>query len=167
MLRMVTIGVYGFDGESFLQRLRQADVRLLLDVRQRRGVRGSAYAWANARRLQAALAQAGIAYEHHPELAPTTELRHLQYAEDARQGIGKRSRRALAAAYTRRYTDEILDRADLAPLVSALPSGGAAALLCVERDPEACHRSLIARRLTERHHVAIEHLCPVVTDRVG
>ncbi|MEU7009635.1 DUF488 domain-containing protein [Streptomyces sp. NPDC046332] len=160
VLGMVTIGVYGFDGASFLQRLRDADVRLLLDVRQRRGVRGPEYAWANSRRLQAALAQAGIAYEHHPELAPTTELRRLQYAEDDRQGVGKRSRRELAAEYTRRYTAEILDRADLAPVVSGLPSRGRAALLCVERDPEACHRSLIARRLAERHHVAIEHLRP-------
>src|SRR4028119_136121 len=101
---MVTIGIYGFDGESFLQRLRHADVRLLLDVRQRRGVRGPEYAWANSLRLQAALAQARIAYEHHPELAPTTELRQLQYAEDDRQGVGKRPRRALAARYTRRYT---------------------------------------------------------------
>lgn len=65
MSRMVTIGVYGFDGESFLRRLRHAEVRLLLDVRQRRGVRGPAYAWANSRRLQAALSRAGIAYEHH------------------------------------------------------------------------------------------------------
>ncbi|MEU6949625.1 DUF488 domain-containing protein [Streptomyces sp. NPDC046316] len=158
---MVTIGVYGFDGASFLQRLRDADVRLLLDVRQRRGVRGPEYAWANSRRLQAALAQAGIAYEHHPELAPTTELRRLQYAEDDRQGVGKRSRRELAAEYTHRYTAEILDRADLTPVVAALPSRGRAALLCVERDPEACHRSLIARRLAERHHVTIEHLRPL------
>ena len=161
MLRMVTIGVYGFDGESFLQRLRDADVRLLLDVRQRRGVRGPEYAWANSRRLQAALAQARIAYEHHPELAPTTELRRLQYAEDDRQGVGKRSRRELAAEYTRRYTTEILDHAELMPIVSALSSSGAAALLCVERDPQACHRSLIAQRLTEQHRVTIEHLRPM------
>lgn len=160
VLRMVTIGVYGFDAASFLQRLRDADVRLLLDVRQRRGVRGPEYAWANSRRLQEALAQVRIAYEHHPELAPTTELRQLQYAEDDRQGVGKRSRRELAVEYTRRYTAEILDRADLKPLVSALPSGGTAALLCVERDPQACHRSLIAQRLTE-YHVAIEHLGPL------
>ncbi|MFI7133601.1 DUF488 family protein [Nonomuraea sp. NPDC050153] len=158
---MATIGVYGFDGESFLQRLRQAEVRLLLDVRQRRGVRGPEYAWANSRRLQAALALAGIAYEHHRELAPTTELRRLQYAEDDRRGVGKRSRRELAAEYTRRYTIEILDSADLTPIVSELPSGGTAALLCVERDPEACHRSLIARRLTEQHRVTIEHLRPL------
>jgi uncharacterized protein (DUF488 family) len=160
VLSMVTIGVYGFDGESFLRRLREAKVRLLLDVRQRRGVRGPEYAWANSLRLQAALAQARIAYEHHPELAPTTELRRLQYAEDARRGVGKRSRRQLAAEYTHRYTTEILDRADLAPIVSALPSEGTAALLCVERDPEACHRSLIAQRLAARHHVAIGHLLP-------
>ncbi|WP_245236981.1 DUF488 domain-containing protein [Streptomyces iakyrus] len=160
MLRMVTIGVYGFDRDSFLRRLRRADVRRLLDVRQRRGVRGPEYAWANSRRLQAALAHAGIAYEHHPELAPTTELRHLQYAEDARQGVGKRSRRELAVEYIRRYTVEILDHADLTSIVSALPDSGTAALFCVERDPEACHRSLIAGRLAERHHVRIEHLRP-------
>src|SRR5215207_11374134 len=106
MPAMVTIGVYGFDAETFLRRLRQADVRLLLDVRQRRGVRGPEYAWANSRRLQAALADAGIAYEHRPELAPTTELRELQYAEDARQGVGKRSRRTLAREYVSRYTAE-------------------------------------------------------------
>ncbi len=161
MFRMATIGVYGFDGESFLRRLRSANACLLLDVRQRRGVRGPEYAWANSLRLQAALADARIAYEHHPELAPTTELRQLQYAEDDRQGVGKRSRRELAAEYTRRYTTEILDRADLASIVSALPSGGAAVLLCVERDAEACHRSLIARRLTERHSFTIEHLRPL------
>jgi uncharacterized protein (DUF488 family) len=157
---VVTIGVYGFDGESFLQHLRRADVRLLLDVRQRRGVRGPEYAWANSRRLQAALADAGIAYEHHPELAPTTELRQLQYAEDDRQGVGKRSRRELAAEYTRRYTTEILDRTDLTHIESALPGSGTAALFCVERDPEACHRSLIAQQLTEHHHVTVEHLRP-------
>ncbi|MFE1311877.1 DUF488 family protein [Streptomyces sp. NPDC058755] len=158
---MATIGVYGFDGDSYLQQLQRANVRLLLDVRQRRGVRGPDYAWANSRRLQAALADAGIAYEHHRELAPTTELRQLQYAEDDRLGVGKRSRRELAAEYTRRYTSEILDHADLAPIVSALPSDGTAALFCVERDPEACHRSLVAQRLTEWHHVTIEHLRPL------
>lgn len=157
---IATIGVYGFDDESFLRRLRQATVHLLLDVRQRRGVRGPQYAWANSRRLQAALADARVAYEHHPELAPTTELRRVQYAEDDRRGVGKRSRRELAAEYARRYTSEILDPADLEPIVTALPSDGVAALFCVERDPEACHRSLIADRLAERYGVAVEHLRP-------
>lgn len=159
MLRVATIGVYGFDAERFLGALERAGVELLVDVRQRRGVRGSEYAWANSKRLQAALAAAGIAYEHRLELAPTTELRQLQYAEDARQGVGKRSRAELAPEYVRRYTEEILDPADLWDLVANLPAGGAA-LLCVERDPEACHRSLIAARLADRHGAAITHLRP-------
>ena len=100
------------------------------------------------------------AYEHHRELAPTTELRQLQYAEDDRLGVGKRSRRELAAEYTRRYTAEILDQADLAPIMSELSTHGTAALLCVERDPEACHRFLICQRLTEQYGITIEHLRP-------
>ncbi len=158
--RAVTIGVYGFDAESFRQRLRSADVRLLIDVRQRRGVRGPEYAWANSLRLQTALAEAGIPYQHRLELAPTTELRRVQCAADDRHGVGQRSRRELAPEYTRRYTAEILDGADLTPVLSALSSGGIAALLCVETDPEACHRSLIAQRLAEQHGVTIEHLRP-------
>jgi hypothetical protein len=35
-----------------------------------------------------------------------------------------------------------------------------AALLCVERDPEACHRSLIAARLQQEWGFEAEHLRP-------
>ena len=135
-------------------------MQLLADVRQRRGVRGPLVRVGELRRLQAALAGAGIAYSHHPELAPTTELRHLQYAEDARQGVGKRSRVELAPEYRDRYTREILDRADLDAFVDQLPASGATALLCVEADPEACHRSLIADRLAADYGAIVDHLRP-------
>jgi uncharacterized protein (DUF488 family) len=157
---LVTIGVYDWSLEEFLDALRRAGVQQLLDLRQRRGVRGSQYAWANSTRLQAALAEAGIAYEHLPGLAPTTELRHLQYAEDARQGVGKRSRERLAPDYVTRFTAERLDQVDLAPIIDSMPADGAVALLCVERDPEACHRSLVAERVAERSGMALEHLRP-------
>jgi uncharacterized protein (DUF488 family) len=152
--------VYGFAAETFLGALREANVRRLLDLRQRRGVRGSEYAWANAVRLQAALAQAGIEYRHHKELAPTTELRRLQYREDERLGVGKRSRAELAPEYVQRYTSEILDRVDLGPIVEGMPTDGRAALFCVERDPEACHRSLVGERMAERYGVAVTHIRP-------
>ena len=160
MPTVATIGVYGFTLDRFLDTLRGADVRLLLDVRQRRGVRGSEYAWANSARLQSALQESGIAYRHHRELAPTTELRRLQYREDDRLGVGKRSRVALAPAYRERYVEEILDRVDLAPIVKELPTSGSSALFCVERDPEACHRSLIADRLSHEYGVPVVHLRP-------
>lgn len=158
--RVVTIGVYGWTLEGFLEALRAVDTRLLLDVRQRRGVRGQEYSWANSVRLQRALAKAGVPYQHDPELAPTSELRHLQYAEDARRGVGKRSRIELAPDYRARYMDEILDRVDLDALARALPQAGSSALFCVERDPEACHRSIIAERLAANHGVIVTHLRP-------
>src|SRR5437764_3540065 len=155
---IATIGVYGFTAESFLEALRTADVTVVLDVRQRRGVRGSEYAWANARRLERALAEAGIGYRHHRELAPTTEMRQLQYREDARRGVGQRPRAALAPEFAARYEREVLDRADLERVVRDLPRRGLAALMCVERDPEACHRSLIAQRLARGHGLQVRHL---------
>ena len=159
MASITTIGVYGFDRETFLEALAEAEVELVLDVRQRRGVRGSEYAWANSRRLQAALAQAGIRYTHLKELAPTTELRQAQYREDARRDEGKRSRTVLSPDYAKGYTEEILDQADLEPIVKWV-GGASAALLCVERDPEACHRSLIAARLQRDWGFSVEHLRP-------
>jgi uncharacterized protein (DUF488 family) len=157
---LATIGVYGWALEEFLDALHGADVGVVLDVRQRRGVRGREYAWANSLRLQAELSRAEIGYRHHPELAPTTELRHVQYDEDEKTGVGKRNRVELAPAYRERYLCEILDRVDLGEFLAELPKDGAGALLCVERDPEACHRSLIAERLAAEHGLRLVHLRP-------
>jgi uncharacterized protein (DUF488 family) len=158
--RIATIGVYGFTGGAFVERLTGGGVGLLLDLRQRRGVRGPDYSWANSARLQLALAAAGIGYRHVRELAPTTELRRLQYREDDRRGVGKRNRVALAPEYVERYTREILDPFDLGALVAELPGDSVTALLCVERDPEACHRSLVAARLQAGHGLPVTDLRP-------
>ena len=96
----------------------------------------------------------------HDELAPTTELRQVQYAEDARRGEGKRSRTVLAPEYATRYTREILDQAPLGALAAELPAALASALFCVEQDLEACHRSLIAERMAAEHGVQVRHLRP-------
>jgi uncharacterized protein (DUF488 family) len=157
---LFTIGVYGFTVERFLAELDRAGVRLVLDVRQRRGVRGSEYAWANSKRLQNAVAGAGLAYEHHPELAPTTAMRKAQYAEDDKRKIARRDRFDLSDQYVHSYTDEVLDHADLGAVAEIVRQRGPAVLLCVERVPEACHRSLIATRLADRHGLAVGHLLP-------
>jgi uncharacterized protein (DUF488 family) len=157
--RICTVGVYGADLESFLASLRAAKVDLVLDVRQRRGVRGAQYSWANAARLEASLREAGIGYQHLPELAPTTAMREAQYEADAARGEGKRSRTVLAPVYVERYTEEVLEPADLEPLVRFI-GRSTAALLCVERDAAACHRSLVAARLARDHGFRIENLRP-------
>jgi uncharacterized protein (DUF488 family) len=158
--KLATVGVYGASLDSFLRALHEGDVKLVIDVRQRRGVRGREYAWANAQRLQAALLRERIAYSHRKELAPTTELRRLQYAEDDRFGVGKRSRTMLAPAYAEGYAREILDRADLRAVVDEMPENATSALLCVERDPEACHRSLVAVEIARTFGLPVTHLYP-------
>jgi uncharacterized protein (DUF488 family) len=155
---LFTIGVYGFEVDEFLQALDRAEVGLVVDVRQRRGVRGSRYSWANSVRLQRSLADAGLGYVHMKELAPTTAMREAQYREDARRGEGKRSRSRISAEYARLYTAGVLDRADLTPLAEL--TDRRPALLCVERDPEACHRSLIAARLEREWRTPVVHLKP-------
>jgi uncharacterized protein (DUF488 family) len=159
MPTIATIGVYGFDVESFLAALAEAEVELVLDVRPRRGVRGSEYAWANAARLQKALAEADVAYTHLKELAPTTAMREAQYREDARRGEGKRSRTEISDIYASLYTEQVLVAVDLGPIVGWI-GASRAALLCVERDPEACHRSLIAARLQRDWGFVVRDLRP-------
>jgi uncharacterized protein (DUF488 family) len=157
--RIGTIGVYGWDLDGFLGALREAGVEALLDVRQRRGVRGHEYAWANSQRLQAELAGAGIDYEHHLELAPTTAMRQAQYRADAEKGEGKRSRSVISPEYERLYLEQILAAADLDP-IAALAAAKLPVLFCVEADPEACHRSLVAARLEREHGLEAFHLRP-------
>ena len=47
-----------------------------------------------------------------------------------------------------------------------LPDDSATALLCVERDPEACHRSLLAERLQTEHGLLVTDLRPPTRGRV-
>ena len=124
MSGLCTIGVYGFSAEPSSARSRGRRPRLL-DVRQRRGVRGREYAWANAARLQAALAEAEIDYRHLRSSRRPPSCASSSTREDERAGVGKRSREELAPEYRERYTREVLDRADLGPLVAALPAEGA------------------------------------------
>ncbi|MEA2635315.1 MAG: hypothetical protein QOH92_2082 [Chloroflexota bacterium] len=158
MRTIATVGVYQSSLEDFLGKLKRHRVAMVVDVRQRRGVRGREYAWANSLRLQAALKEARIQYRHLPELAPTTELRQLQYREDDRLKVGKRSRIELSESYRQRYLCEVLDKVDLGAVLESLPDDATSALLCVERDAPACHRSLIAARLQAEYDVAIVNL---------
>jgi len=113
--------------------------------------------------LRAPAARAG---GRRPRLSPSAragahdQLRRLQYAVDDATGVGKRSRKQLAPEYAARYRREILAQVDLDELIEALPAAGIGALLCVERDPEACHRSLIAERLAADHGFSVLDLRP-------
>jgi uncharacterized protein (DUF488 family) len=157
---VATIGVHDWDLDAFLTALRGLERPFVVDVRQRRGVRGPQYSWANSQRLQRALGAAGIGYRHVRDLAPTTELRQLQYAADAAAGVGKRSRQRLDPGYVAGYTEEVLNAFDLSTLLTSLPDEVCPVLLCVEAESNACHRSLIAGRLASEHGLHVKNLRP-------
>lgn len=157
--RILTIGVYGFTAEQFFAALQSAGVDTLLDLRQRRGVRGAEYAFANRARLEAALTAMGIRYLYEPRLAPTTEMRNAQYAIDKSRNVAKRHRDSLSPEYVADYTREILEPFNLRHFVASLPPDTRVlALLCVEHTPEACHRHLVADALARETGLPVDHL---------
>ena len=160
---IVTIGVYGFAETSFFQALHDARVDTLCDIRQRRGVRGSTYAFANSQRLQARLAELGIRYIHRKDLAPGKAVRERQYAADKLNKTAKRQRTTLSPEFIEAYREEILAGFDSEQFVADLgPDAQVVALLCVEREPAACHRSLVAERLENDLFVTTTHILPAI-----
>lgn len=167
MIREVlSIGVYGFTEAVFVQRLLEARVDLLCDVRARRSVRGSQYAFANSQRLQAILEQHGISYLHLKALAPNDATRQAQKLADKQSGITKRQRARLSEAFIERYRCERLLTLDLQSLLAQLGEASAPCFLCVEQLPSACHRSLLvdhlAREFSDKLGLAVpvKHLLP-------
>lgn len=159
--KIVTIGVYGFDEVSFFGALRDANVDTFCDIRYRRGLRGATYSFANSQRLQERLAELGIRYIHRKDLAPTKVVRDMQAKADKATKTAKRKRAVLEDAFIEAYQTECLGAFDAASLLDDFEADTrVVALFCVEREPEACHRSLVADRLAAVLKLEVEHIVP-------
>lgn len=141
-VRILTIGYEGSTPEQFLRCLQQAGVTCLLDVRElpisrRRGFAKTA--------LSMALGKVGINYEHDRLLGAPREIRHRlrddgdlpRYFADFREYLASR----------KGHLDELAGRLS-----------GAVALMCFERNPAECHRSVVAGSLARRLGCEIRHL---------
>lgn len=159
-----TIGVYGSTEESFFGALVDNEIELFIDIRARRGMRGSKYKYANSAYLQAKLSELGIAYAHLKELAPTKEIRALQWQADTQEKTRKRDRSGLSQSYIKAYRQEVLKSKKRKPEnklssehllkrareLANFPTDQplySAALFCVEGNHRACHRWLVAEKL--------------------
>lgn len=159
--KIVTIGVYGFNEAGFFKALLDAKVDTFCDIRLRRGIRGSQYAFVNSVRLQNKLAELGIRYFHLKQLAPSQNTRNRQKEEDDIMGIGKRSRTTLGKTFIKAYKAERLADFNSGIFLTTLGrETRVLALFCVEREPDACHRSLVAARLQQDLGLPVEHLQP-------
>ena len=158
---LFTIGVYGWDEARFFAALRDARVDTFCDIRARRGVRGSEYTFANSARLQERLDELGIRYIHRPELAPSAAARNAQHSADEATHTARRQRSTLSSAFIESYEAEVLTGFDSARFVADLsPDARRVVLMCVEREPSACHRGLLADRLAADLGLEVTHLTP-------
>lgn len=159
--KVVTIGAYGFDPETFIAALKRARVDHFLDIRARRGMRGSKYAFANAKHLEAMIRAAGIGYWHAKEYAPSEHVRDAQRDADKIANVAKRDRSRLSEAFTSAYVREKLQDFDGAGFVRQHCAGSRIPVLfCVECEPAACHRSLLAHALQMSLKIQVEDLRP-------
>ena len=159
-VRLYTIGAIGFTAGTFFAALQAARIDLFCDVRARRAMRGAAYAFANSRRLQERLEDLGIRYVHRPDLAPSAELRTAQGNVDHAAGVAKRKRTALSEAFIAGYTADVLDQLDSGALLADLMPARRIVFFCVEREPQACHRSLLVAKLAGDLNLGVENLTP-------
>ena len=162
MPEFVTIGAHGWDAERFFGALLAAGVDTFCDLRARAaGCAAASMRSPNSQRLQARLAELGIRYLHRLDLAPSAATRSQQHAADASTHTTKRLRAALSPTFMESYRRERLDGFDAAAFLTDLGSDAhVVALFCVEREPAACHRSLLAERLTHDLGVTVTHLTP-------
>jgi uncharacterized protein (DUF488 family) len=145
----------------FTEALAAAAIDMLVDVRMRRGVRGHEYAWANKERLMAAMEAHGIQYLHVRDLATPDAIRKAQYQVDSAERTTQRHRQRVSSTFRQAYGEQVLDAFDFDAFRSSLPADvRSIALMCVETEPEACHRSLIASEMHHRWGLPVTNLMP-------
>lgn len=148
-MEFYTIGVYNTGEADFFTKLTENGIDTFADIRQRRGVRGKSYSFANSRRLQQKLQVLNIRYDHVSGLAPTAEIRKVQEENDRQKKESRKERRQISEAFTEAYKKIIIERFDFEAYLQGLAKSGAKkiVLFCVEEHAEACHRSIVADKL--------------------
>lgn len=130
-MTLYTIGYKGKSLKTFINQLRAAGVDAVIDIRLRNTSHLAGY---TKRDDFAFLLQEGfgIAYEHHPELAPTPEIREV-YLVDGDW-----------SAYEAQFLPLMRERHAEAVGKDILARFRSPCLLCAESTAEHCHRRLVA-----------------------
>ena len=145
MARVVwTIGYQGAGLDDVVAALRRAGVDLVLDVRD---VPVSRRPGLSKTGLAAALVDHGIAYRHLKGLGNPKAGRDAAHRGDK-------------ALFRRIFVAHLATPAAQAALNQAIDLIGRAnaCLLCYERDPADCHRTIVARAITENTGFDVEAL---------
>src|SRR5215467_9675545 len=117
-------GVYGSSESEFFQKLLDHNIDTFCDIRLRRAVRGSQYAFANSQRLQDKLSELSIKYLHETGLTPTPEIIKMQDKFDQDHKIQRRKREELTDIFKTAYKTKILAKFDTQQFIRNLEKSG-------------------------------------------
>src|SRR5689334_9271017 len=138
-MRLFTIGYEGTTMDEFLSALKTAGVERVIDVRALPLSRRPGF---SKTPLRAALEEAGIEYVHLKALGTPSEGRTA-----ARAGRHEDMKRIYSGQLE--LPEAIAQSAQMLDLAAEKPS----ALLCMEREPEHCHRTLLLKAVAPDEEV--------------
>jgi uncharacterized protein (DUF488 family) len=144
---MKTIATIGYESDTqgaVIGKLKDADVKVLIDVR---AIASSRRAGFSKSLLAASLAEAGIEYVHLRDLGTPKAGRDAAHAGRVEEMLHM-------------YREHLEEPAAQIQLARAAEIAGdrKAALLCYEADARGCHRQVIAQRLSEELGLKVENL---------
>jgi uncharacterized protein (DUF488 family) len=125
-----TIGFAKKNLRQFIGKLQTAGVNKVIDIRLHNTSQLAGYAKKDD--LEYILGLVGIAYEHHPELAPTEEILD-----------GYKGKKISWTEYEKQFGKLLISR-DPLKNSSFRKEPGPICLLCAEDKPAQCHRRLVA-----------------------
>lgn len=138
---LFTTGYAGFDADGFVWKLRFDGVEVVIDVRDNPTSRNRTFSEPVLRQL---LEENGIRYLHVQRLGVPSELR-----QELRSGGNLQE---YFAAYCRYLDGEEAVLSSLVPLLFEKRC----CLMCLEKNPAECHRSVLADRLIRNCEDSIE-----------
>jgi uncharacterized protein (DUF488 family) len=128
-----TIGYEGAQPDDFLKTLKVAGIELVVDVRDRAQSRRPGFSKSV---LEQSLSGVGIRYVHYRELGDPKEGREAARAKDI-----VKFRRIFADVLKTPSAQRAIEQ------IAETSTHQSACLLCFERDPADCHRTLVAAKI--------------------
>jgi len=140
---LCTIGYEGLTIEAFMNRLKESGVRIVIDVRELPLSRKRGF---SKKVLAESLHRSGIAYAHMPALGCPKPIR------DAYRNDGN------WLAYTRRFLAYLGAQDEAVAELAKIACSTSACLVCYEADFNFCHRSMVARAVSQAGGPSVVHL---------
>lgn len=140
-----TIGYSGFSIDSFIEMLKKHNIRLLIDVRS--SPFSSFYSDYNKESLENLLRKNGIYYRNYASEFGARQNDKTLYHQDGYLDFDL-------------FCESESFKSGISKLINSLEQGYSFALMCAEKDPIRCHRTIMVSRRFFEKGFNVMHLLP-------